>query len=90
MGRRANTDNGDGWYVVLDHQQNVTYASKYKNNAQRHAIETEVAERLVPGTWYGQGPTMREALHEAMTRYARFTNPQKEVVDDAGTQTEEG
>jgi hypothetical protein len=69
MVRRLDTNSGDGWYVVLDSDQCVVYAASYANNRHRETIETRVAKHLVPGTFYGCGNSLREALEQAMQRF---------------------
>jgi hypothetical protein len=88
MTRRANTNNGDGWYVVLDADQCVVYAASYANNGHRDIVETRVAKHLVPGTFYGCGSSLRIALEQAMTRYLSFHQPQGE--QDVSTDTQAG
>lgn len=88
MIRRANTNNGDGWYVVIDRDQCVVFAASFSNNGQRNVVETQVAQHLVPGTFYGCGNSLREALEQAMTRYLSFHRRKGE--QDAGTQAADG
>jgi hypothetical protein len=88
MVRRLHTNNRDGWYVVIDSDQSVVYAASFSNNRHRDIIETRVAKHLTPGTFYGCGNSLREALEQAMTRYLSFHQPQGEP--DVGLDTQNG
>lgn len=58
-------NNGEGWYVVIDEDDCVVFAQKFRNIQSRRRTETRVAEALTVGRRYGCGPTLNEAMEMA-------------------------
>lgn len=58
-----------GWYVVMDERQQVVFSREYRTLKKRATVETDVARYLDPGTVWGHGLTLAEALEEAMARW---------------------
>lgn len=54
-----------GWYVVVDEDDCVILQRYFRDQASRNYVETCVAQELVPGTRYGFGWSLQEALNHA-------------------------
>lgn len=57
-----------GWYVVIDSDECVIYASRFSTQSERNRVENDVAQRLTPGRWYGFGWTVGDATAAALER----------------------